>query len=173
GAVLKNFDTLDHRCRNDRDVLEPGCGYAQTLTVDQDESALGIETAQVDKRSTGILTSRKWRRPGQCRGSRRRYVLQDVGDVLKTLVLHVLPGDHENRSRRIKIANTDSTAGDRDLLDRRFLRMGGGKNAHASRRNRDEQRKPHRHCQFTSCFHFKPPLLLQKPHNASKLCVLE
>src|SRR5690606_1545645 len=116
GAVLEDFDALDHRGRDRRQVLQAVVVDAQPAAVEQHQGALGAEVAQVDVGAAGALAGVQRRRAAQRRAAGDGDVLQDVADRLEALVLDVGAGDGDGRLGRFNVDLADARAGHLDTV---------------------------------------------------------
>ena len=116
GAVLQHVDALDHRGRDDRDVLVTIRADAQALAIDQHQRALCAEVAQVDVLTTGFLVGGQRRGAAEVRATGGGDVLQDVADRAEALVLDIRTRDGQHRLGGFHVNLADARTGDRDAV---------------------------------------------------------
>ena len=119
GAAGQHVDPLEQRRRDDADVL--AVLRAEALAVDQDQSALEPEAAQLDALATvgvviGLLAVR----------CDLRQAVQHVLDVDRGLRADVLRGDRGDRGRRRHVRTLDARSGYDDRVVLRRVAIDGG-----------------------------------------------
>ena len=131
GAILQDFDAIDHRRRN-RLVVATVYG---TLAVNQRQRADGTETAKVNlyRTVTAVVGRRADRRTGH-----RRQALQKVTNVRNTRHQDVVLVDDGHGAGAIEVGALNARTSRDDFLDR-FCSIGAGVLCHSTRCNRNSK----------------------------------